>query len=162
MKWIGRLYIFFVGIILTTTVGFGIAAFYPQPQQPRYDLMQTVTVPQSCYSTPEEAARPECKTAIQQSQKEAEEQRVKQQKENIAYMEENSGYNRTAIFLGIAIGALFAILGLGLIKVSHPVSNGIILAGVLTAVLTRFIIALASLGATTGTTSGADALLVPI
>ncbi len=162
MKWIVRLYILFVGIILTTTVGFGIAAFYPQPVRPMYPLdFARVTVPQSCFATPENQNSAECQAII--SQQEAEQkQNLEAQTEYNAQMEEfnntNAGYTRTAIFLGISIGALFAIIGIGIIKFSKLVANGIILAGVLTAILTRFLIMLASLGSSVTGTTGADTL----
>lgn len=162
MKWIVRLYIFFVGIILTTTVGFGIAAFYPQPVRPEYPLdFAKVTVPQSCYATPEGQNSAECQEIIKQQEAEQQEN-IQIQQEYNQKIEEfnnvNAGYTRTAIFLGISIGALFAIVGIGLIKFSKLVANGVILAGVLTAILTRFLIMLASLGSGVTGTTAADSL----
>lgn len=162
MRWIVRLYIFFVGIILTTTVGFGIAAFYPQPVRPAYPMdFARVTIPQSCYATPENQNSPECQEII--TNQEAEQKKnLDAQAEYNAKIEEfnnvNAGYTRTAIFLGISIGALFAIIGIGLIKFSKLVANGVILAGVLTAILTRFLIMLASLGSSVTGTTGADSM----
>ncbi len=162
MKWIVRLYILFVGIILTTTVGFGIAAFYPQPVRPVYPLDYTrITIPQSCYATPENQNSPECKEIISQQdaeQKKSIDAQTKYNAEIEKFNNVNAGYTRTAIFLGISIGALFAILGIGIIKFSPLVANGIILAGVLTAILTRFLIMLASLGSSVTGTTGADTL----
>ncbi len=162
MKWIVRLYILFVGIILTTTVGFGIAAFYPQPVRPVYPLdYARITIPQSCYATPENQNSPECKEIISQQdaeQKKSIDAQTKYNAEIEKFNNVNAGYTRTAIFLGISIGALFAILGIGIIKFSPLVANGIILAGVLTAILTRFLIMLASLGSSVTGTTGADTL----
>ena len=61
MVWISRLYIAFVGIILTLTTGFGIAAFYPEPVRPPFPakLQQPLAV-ESCYKTPEASKSPEC------------------------------------------------------------------------------------------------------
>ncbi len=162
MKWIVRLYIFFVGIILTTTVGFGIAAFYPEPVRPEYPLdFARVTIPQSCSMTPENQNTPECQKIIAQQEKEQREN-IQVQKDFNQKSEEfnnvNAGYTRTAIFLGISIGALFAIIGIGIIKFSPLVANGVILAGVLTAVLTRFLIMLASLGSSITGTNSTDTL----
>lgn len=162
MKWIVRLYIFFVGIILTTTVGFGIAAFYPQPVRPEYPLdFARITVPQSCSLTPENQNTPECQEIILQQEKEQQKNIQVQQKYNQEIEEfnnVNAGYTRTAIFLGISIGALFAIVGIGIIKFSPLVANGVILAGVLTAILTRFLIMLASLGSSITGTNSADTI----
>lgn len=162
MKWIHRLYILFVGIILTTTTGFGIAAFYPQPISPRYPITKPqMIVPKSCYSTPQEAATPECQEIYAQLES-GQKLSIKQQETYDTQMREfenkNAGYTRTAIFLGISIGALFAITGIGLIRLSPLIANGVILAGVLTAILTRFLIMLASLGSNVTGTTGADTL----
>ncbi len=162
MKWIVRLYIFFVGIILTTTTGFGIAAFYPQPVSPSYPFTYPTTiVPKSCYSTPQEAATPDCQKIYAELES-GQSQNIKIQQDyeaqRKAFENKNAGYTRTAIFLGISVGAFFAILGIGMIKFSPLVANGVILAGVLTAVLTRFLIMLASLGAQVSGTNGADTL----
>lgn len=162
MKWIVRLYILFVGIILTTTTGFGIAAFYPQPVSPSYPITNPqIIVPKSCYSTPQEAVTPDCQKIYAQLEA-GQQTNIKQQQDfetkMQAFNNKNAGYTRTAIFLGISIGALFAILGIGIIRFSPLVANGIILAGVLTAVLTRFLIMLASLGSSVTGTTGADTL----
>ncbi len=162
MKWIYRLYILFVGIILTTTTGFGIAAFYPQPVAPSYPApAYTQPLPLSCSSTPQAQSSPECQKFFTQQQQKTniqQQQQASYQRKLQTYSNVNAGYTRTAIFLGITMGAFFAILGLSLIRFSHPVSNGIMLAGVLTAVLTRIIISLASLGSSVTGTSGADTL----
>ena len=162
MKWIVRLYIFFVGIILTTTTGFGIAAFYPQPNTPSYPVTNPqVIIPKSCYATPQEASTPDCQkiyTQLEAGQNVNIKTQQDFEKQMQDYNNRNAGYTRTAIFLGIAIGALFAIIGIGIIRFSPLVANGIILAGVLTAVLTRFLIMLASLGSSVTGTTGADAL----
>ena len=160
VKWINRLYILFLGIILAITSGFGIAAFYPQPVAPSYPSSYTNTVvPQSCYSTPQQQLTPECQQLIQKQQNEQQQNGVKQQQYQSdleKYQNKNSSYTRTAIFFGIAIGAIYAIIGLGLIKVSKLVATGMLLAGVLTAILTRILITLASLGVSVTGTNEAD------
>lgn len=162
MKWIIRLYILFVGIILTSTVGFGIAAFYPQPVRPPYPITRpSQIIPKSCYSTPQEAATPECQRIYSQLESGQTTDIKRQQefeKQTQEFENKNAGYTRTAVFLGIALGALFAIVGIGIIRFSPLVANGVILAGVLTAVLTRFLIMLASLGSSVTGTTGADTL----
>lgn len=160
MKWIVRLYIFFVGIILTMTTGFGIAAFYPEPIRPAYPVSSVAQIaPQSCYATPQEQSSKECQELLKQQNKIQEKEQAKHvayEKQTQAFANISAGYTRTAIFLGITIGALFAIIGLVIFKLSKPVSNGILLAGVLTAVLTRIIISLASFGANVSGTTAAD------
>lgn len=160
MKWINRLYILFLGIILSITTGFGVAAFYPQPIMPTYpSTPYTNIVPQSCYATPETQSSPECQKALQKQQVGQQEDQVRRQQYNEqfkVYQQKNASYTRTAIFFGIVIGALFAIIGLGLIKKSKLIATGLLLGGVLTAILTRLLISLASLGASVTSTSGAD------
>jgi hypothetical protein len=151
MKWINRLYIFFLGIILSITTGFGIAAFYPEPVAPNYSYSRSA-VPDSCYNTPESQKSAECQQAI-------EKQRIAEQEQNKAqeaYTNKNAGYTRTIIFLGIVIASIFALIGISTIKDSKLVANGLLLSAVLTAVLTRFLITLASLGNSTTSSTRAD------
>lgn len=162
MKWINRLYIFFLGIILTITTGFGVAAFYPQPTMPKYLSSPIVkTIPSSCNETPQGQASPECQAIIKKQEETLLNEEMKQQEyeaKSQEYQNTNAGYTRTAIFLGIAVGALFAILGIVFIKNSKLISTGLLLASVLTAVFTRLLINLASLGSSVSGTARADNL----
>lgn len=158
MKWISRLYIFFVGILLAMTTGFGVAAFYPEPQAPQYPVSRTAPLPESCYSTPEAQRSQECQDLLAENQaKEKAEQDAYQERMN-DYQNRNAGYTRTAVFLGILIGAIYAMFGLFIIKTSPLVANGFMLGAVLTAILTRLLISLASLGSNTTGTEGANAM----
>ena len=162
MKWVKRLYIFFLGIILTITTGFGVAAFYPEPLAPTYPAAPySAIVPQSCYATPQFQATPECQVALEK-QKSVEEKdagaRQQYEEEMKVYQNKNASYTRTAIFFGIVIGSLFAVIGLGLIKISNLIATGLLLASVLTAIFTRILISLASLGAQVSGTAGADSI----
>lgn len=152
MKWIKRLYIIFLGIILSVTTGFGLAAFYPEPTPPTYPYRDTPVISESCYQTPANQATPAC-------QKEFEKQKLlqqQQQEEEELYQNKSAGYTRTAIFFGIAIGTIFALLGIIFIKESMLVANGMLLGAVLTALFTRFLISLASLGSSTTSTIAVD------
>ncbi len=151
MKWINRLYIFFLGIILSITTGFGIAAFYPEPVPPNYSYSRSA-VPDSCYNTPESQKSAECQQSIE-AQRIAEQEQTRAQE---AYSNKNAGYTRTIIFLGIVIAAIFALIGISTIKDSKLVANGLLLSAVLTAILTRLLISLASLGNSPTGTAGAD------
>lgn len=162
MKWISRLYILFLGIILAITTGFGVAAFYPQPIALSYpQSIYTDIIPQSCYSTPESQSSPDCQRLFQKQREKQEQDALKRQQYEAdmeTYRNKNSGYTRTAIFFGIAIGAIYAIIGIGLIKISKMVATGLLLAGILTAILTRILINLASLGSSVTGTAGADSI----
>lgn len=154
MTWIKRLYIIFLGIILSITTGFGLAAFYPQPVLPNILNSTPNAISQSCYATPQNQTTPEC-------QKEFKQQDALQKKVNAAqtiYTNKTAGYTRTAVFLGIVIGSLFAIIGVALIRVSSIVSNGFLLGGVSTAILARLLINLASFGSSAVGTNNADAI----
>lgn len=160
MKWINRLYILFLGIVLSITTGFGVAAFYPQPKQPRYPASLKVnTVPQSCYATPQSQESSECQAILekQRIQQELDVVTNQQYQDDVdVYENKNAGYTRTSVFLGIVIGAIVALFGITLVRISKLVATGLLLAGVLTAVLTRILIGLASLGASVSSTAGAD------
>lgn len=163
MTWINRLYVFFLGIILCVTTGFGIAAFYPEPIRPEFPLTPVApfSAPTECNKTLEAQASADCQQAL----KKQEESRLKDvaaqkkfEEETRIFNNKNAGYTRTAVFFGIAFGSIFAVLGLSLIKKGQLVAKGLLLAAVLTAILTRFLIGLASLGAAVTGTQGADAV----
>lgn len=162
MKWIGRLYILFVGIIFCITTGFGIAAFYPQPIRPTYPVSQPFySVPANCNATAQAQSSPDCQTAFQkqeQIRQQDETTRAKYDEDTKVFNNKNAGYTRTAVFFGIAVGAIFAVIGLALIKSSKLVAVGLLLSGVLTAILTRLLIGLASLGSSVSGTQGADTI----
>lgn len=158
MKWISRLYILFLGIILSITTGFGVAAFYPQPIEPRYVDVPYLAMPKSCYETPQSQASADCQALLEKQREQEQKNAVKRENEMRVYNEKNASYTRTAVFFGIVIGGLFAIFGIGLIKKSKLIATGLLLGGVLTALLTRLLIGLASLGASVGTSTGADPL----
>ena len=79
---------------------------------------------------------------------EDEKNRIAHEEKMKEYRKVASGYTRNTIFLGVAIGSLFAMAGLFLIKSSRLVASGLLLAGVLTAIFTRILISLASIGVT--------------
>jgi hypothetical protein len=156
------LYIFFLGIILTITTGFGVAAFYPQPVMPIYPTSNfSKPIPQSCNSTPGAQASAECQLILQeQKDQQAADDKKRADYDGAmeVYRNKNASYTRTAIFFGIVIGAIFAIAGIVFIKNSKLVATGLLLGSVLTAILTRMLINLASLGASISGTGEADGL----
>lgn len=145
--------------MLAITTGFGVAAFYPEPNKPTYPNPQIAPViPRSCYETTQSNQSPDCQKMFneeKQNLQEDQDRRRQYDQELETYKNISAGYTRTTIFFGIAIGALFVVLGLIIIKKSKLVATGLLLAGILTAVLTRFLVSFASLGATvTGTIRG--------
>jgi hypothetical protein len=105
-----------------------------------------------CSKTLDAQNSPQCQNAFQKQEIATQ----KYEAEMRIFDNRNAGYTRTAIFFGITVGSIFAVIGLGLIKKSQLVAKGLLLAAVLTAVLTRFLISLASLGASVTGTQGAD------
>jgi hypothetical protein len=140
------------------TTGFGVAAFYPEPQRPTYPITRIAPVPESCYKTPESQQSTECQRLIDGDAEQRQKEQAEYDRKNIEFENRNAGYTRTAIFLGILIGALYAIFGLAFIKKSQLVSNGFMLGAVLTALLTRLLIMLASFGSGVTGTEGANTL----
>lgn len=151
-----------MGIILTITTGFGVAAFYPQPVAPVYpSSLYTKPLPTSCNSTPDQQATAECQALLTEQQKNQQAEEAKRQEYDKAqelFRNRNASYTRTAVFFGIVIGSIFAMTGIIFIKKSRLVATGLLLASVLTAVLTRMLISLASLGADVSGTARADSL----
>lgn len=142
--WLSRLYIIFVGFILTLTTGFGIAAFYPEPQRPFSQIyLEKPYTAESCFKTPEAAQSAECLKL----QAEREQANLKYQEVEQTYQNQSAIHTRTTVFFGIAIGALFTIISLTQIKKSKLIAHGLILAGVLTMILTKLTVMIASFGA---------------
>lgn len=163
MTWISRLYVLFLGIILCVTTGFGIAAFYPEPIRPDYPSAPVApySVPVECNKTLDVQSSLACQSAFQkqeQSNLQSQAAQKKYEEDTKVFNNKNAGYTRTAVFFGIAVGSIFAVLGLGLIKKGQLVAKGLLLASVLTAILTRFLIGLASMGASVTGTQGADTI----
>lgn len=143
MVWINRLFIFIVGIILTLTTGFGIAAFYPEPMFPQYPIkLSRPLVPESCYTKSESEISDSCKKILEEENKESEKFQMQQQE----YNDKASVHTRTTIFLGVVVGALFATIGIFIIKTSPLLSHGFLLAGLLTMIFAKLVVMVASLG----------------
>lgn len=158
MKWINRLYIIFVGILLAMTTGFGVAAFYPEPRYPIYPASKVAPIPEYCYSTPDAQKSEKCQTLYEEDRILRDKEQGEFDKKLRAYENANAGYTRTAVFLGVAVGSIFAIAGISMIKKSRLLTNGLMLGAVLTAVLTRLLIKLASFGSNVEGNEGVNTL----
>jgi hypothetical protein len=150
MKWISRLYIIFVGILLAMTTGFGVAALYPEPIRPQYPVSRITPVPESCYKTPEAQTSKECAELISKDTEARTNEQIEYEKKNTEFELKNIGYTRTAVFLGIILGSIYAVCGLLLLQKAPLITNGFMFGAVLTAILTRLLISLASLGSEVG------------
>lgn len=141
-----------MGIILAVTVGFGIAVFYPQPTSPNYSSGYKEAIPEICNKTPTEKSTVECQNAILKQ----EEVQKKYDEEFKIFQNKNARYTRTSVFFGIVMGALFVMIGLSFTKTSKIVANGFLLSGILTAIFTRMLISIASLGSQVSSTGKTD------
>src|SRR5258706_9372043 len=106
------------------TTGVGVAAFYQEPHAPQYPASKTLPIPEYCYSTPEAQKSSECQGVANEDRQERQKEQAEFDQKQQEYQNKNAGYTRTAVFLGVLIGALFAIGGLIIIKTSPLVANG--------------------------------------
>ena len=112
-------------------------------------------MPQSCYQTPETLQSPECQRLIAEDREEQikfQAELEKYEQEMKIYREKSAGYTRTTVFFGIVVGGILALAGLVLMTISRVVATGVLLGGLLVAILARFLVFLASVGAGVGTT----------
>ncbi len=113
-------YTIFIGILLATFVGVGIAAFYPSPKQPKQDMFPYAEKIDS-ELTPEEKK-------VQVAQQE------KNQKEWEAFSEANKEYSRDVSVISLVASVIMLGLGLTLVRKIYMMSDGLLLGGVLTLV----------------------------
>ena len=140
------------------TTGFGVAAFYPEPRYPTYPVSKVAPIPEYCYSTPEAQKSVKCQEWTEEDKRVREKEQREYDEKMATFENVNAGYTRTAVFLGVAVGAIFAIAGISMIKKSRLLTNGLMLGAVLTAVLTRLLIKLASFGSNVEGTEGVNTL----
>jgi xanthine/uracil permease len=113
-------YTVFIGILLATFVGVGIAAFYPGPKQPTSSSTPYTPKIES-EMTPEERAE-QNKIAARE-----------QEKWN-AYNEASKNYNRDVSVIALVASVLMLALGLTLVRKIYMISDGLLLGGVITLV----------------------------
>jgi len=112
-----NLYALFLGLILATFVGVGIATFYPEPKMPEYPT----TLSRSTPSVPDKAFD--------------EENRVVQEKfdaDQKAYEIISSNYNRNASAIVIAFAVLFLAISLIFEAKLAIIADGLLLGGIFT------------------------------
>jgi hypothetical protein len=108
------IYTIFIGILLATSIGVGIAAFYPAPQAPEYPR-EVITKPTSGEPTPADL----------------EEQRKFDQDQR-AYEKQARHYNRNVALISVGFSIVILILSLVLMARIQMLADGLMLGGVFT------------------------------
>lgn len=114
-------YIIFIGVLLATFVGVGIAAFYPGPKAPEPPVSIKYAPP--CESFKDEASS----------------QKIRQEQEEFdkvfkAYEEQAEKYNRDVSIASLLAAILILVVSLTLFKKILLIADGLLLGGVLTLV----------------------------
>ena len=113
------IYTVFLGVLLATFVGVGIAAFYPEPKYPEYPF-----APQRIYSPDEQ--KDSTKAAEMQKQ-DAEYQKVSKEFQDLS-----EKYNRNTSIIALTAAIIILIVSLTLVKNLVFIADGVLLGGVLT------------------------------
>lgn len=109
------LYALFIGLLVATFVGVGIAAFYERPKMPEYTVYEK--------SSPMPAEQP--------TPADLEKER-KYQEEYKKYQEAERVYNRNAAIIAIVSALTLLIIGLTLLSKIAVINDGLLLGGLFT------------------------------
>jgi hypothetical protein len=113
-------YTIFLGLLLATFVGVGIAAFYKQPKYPEYPAKLQVL------SSPYEKGSSD--SAEYLKEQEAYNKRTK------AFQKISEDYNRNVSIIALVAAVIFVTLSLTLVKHIMAIADGVLLGGVVTLV----------------------------
>lgn len=111
-------YTFFIGVLFAAFVGFGIAAFYPQPKEPEYPSELKVTRPEERVS---EAVFNQLKN-----------KQEKYDEEMKAFQSKMEVYNRNVALIAIVASIITLIISLTLFNKILLIADGLLLGGVFT------------------------------
>jgi len=111
------IYTIFIGVLLATFVGVGIAAFYPEPKYPEYP-------PELNYRFGKEPTQQESAQMYEEQQ-----QYDKTLKE---YQEETNVYNRNVSIIALSASILILIVSLTFVKNILLIADGLMIGGILT------------------------------
>lgn len=106
-----HVYVFFIGVLLATFIGVGVAAFYPGPQAPEYPISTTVS------------QKPECSASPEQIQFETEQRR---------YLQLNRIYSRNVSIITVSFSVIILVISLTLLAKLPIISDGLLLGGLFT------------------------------
>lgn len=114
------IYIVFLGILLATFIGVGIAAFYKAPKSPEYPTkLQSRTIPADVSKDASLAAQLDNEQIVYNNQ----------QKE---FVTRNELYNRNVSIISLIFAVLILILSLTFVKHIAVIADGLLLGSVLT------------------------------
>lgn len=114
-------YIFFIGVLLATFVGVGIAAFYPGPKAPEPPASVK-------YAPPCESFKDEATSQKIRSEQEEFDKTMK------VYQTQSEKYNRDVSIASLLAAILILVVSLTLFKKILLIADGLLLGGVLTLV----------------------------
>jgi hypothetical protein len=107
------LYIIFIGLLFTTLVAVGIAAFYPEPKYPEYPL---------------ELSRPGAEPMIGSKEDAAYQKRQREyEAKTKEYQRVSEIYNRNVSIAALVFAVIFVVLGLVLAKSMPIIPDGLLL-----------------------------------
>ena len=114
------IYTFFIGILLTLFIGFGISAFYEEPLIPEtpINLRSPMTIPQVT------------KTATFEAQNIADQIKLDNQEKN--YQKTIENYNKIVSTIGLIFAVIYLIMSLNLNKNLQLISDSLLLGGIFT------------------------------
>lgn len=107
---IRQVYVFFIGVLLATFIGVGVAAFYEGPKSPEYPMRQEF-VEGKCNPTAEE---------------------LQYEKDQRAFMEANKIYSRNISIITIIFAVAVLVISLTLLNKLQLISDGLLLGGLFT------------------------------
>lgn len=107
-------YILFVGLLVATFVGVGIAAFYKGPTPPDYSTYPYKSAPSASESA------------------EIEREQAEQDREFKEFTKLDQNYNKNVSMIALAAAIIILVLSLTLVKQIQLISDGLLLGGVLT------------------------------
>lgn len=107
---IKQIYIFFIGVLLATFIGVGVAAFYEAPKRPEYPMRQEF-VDGKCSPTAEE---------------------IQYEQDQRQYMEQNKTYSRNVSIITLIFSVVILVVSLTIFAKLPLISDGLLLGGLFT------------------------------
>lgn len=107
---IKHIYVFFIGVLLATFIGVGVAAFYEGPKHPEYPMRQEF-IDGKCAPSPEE---------------------IQYEKDQREFMEKNKIYSRNVSIITLIFSVTILVISLTLIAKLPLISDGMLLGGLFT------------------------------
>ena len=118
------IYTFFIGVLLATFIGVGIAAFYEGPKPPEFPIEETV---------PYKVAPAPVAATVSAEQAQIERERsIKQEAAYREFQKANQTYSRNVSIITTIAAVLILIISLTMLKKLDLLSDGLLLGGLFT------------------------------